>query len=96
MKIIKITVQKTKRQVNIYLENAEWAKIYRFGAKGGTFYTEVSDNIPKSEIREIAKTINNSEYFKGQALVPKLHEIRAIEKELERYNGKNIKTVQEL
>lgn len=91
--ITKITVQKTKRQVNIHLENGEWAKIHKFG---NTFYTEVSDNLPKSEIREIAKIINNSEYFLGAASAPKLYEIRAMEKELERFNGKEIRTVQEL
>lgn len=93
MNITKIAVKKTKKEVILYIGDKEWAKIHRFGA---TFYTEVSDNIPKSAIRAIAKIINNSDYFNSELKSPKLYEIRAIEKQLEKYLNKNIPTAQEI
>lgn len=92
LKITKIRVYKQERKVKVFIEQKQYALIYPFGLD---FYTEVSDLIPKSAVRDIAKKVNCLDYFsrKSERLDPTLSEVVAAEKELKQFIGKTIETL---
>lgn len=90
MEIIqRIEIQKNKHQVTLHISSDQKVRILPFG---GTYYTEVTENIPKTSIRHIADKINKSSYFKNRSTAPNIAQIKELEKELEEFIGSEVKT----
>lgn len=87
--ITSVEIDRTEKKVVIHLTNNEFIKIWPFGK---TYYSVVSDGVPKSVFSSIAAEINKSSYFKEVTI----DSIKTLEEHLQKYINKKVKTIYEI
>jgi len=93
LKITKISALKSKRQLNIYFEQDQIAILHKLGKD---IYSEVSVNIPKSQLESVKTVFKLSDYFLSRERVPSYADRITLEMQLKPFIGKQIKEVKEL